>query len=131
MEQTSHRQTFSFAENLERLESVLDREHRALLAGDAKAVAALTAEKEQISESLQRARAEIGDTENLSEEIKRLAARVKESANLNHLLLKQMYQHYNGMLELFMRIGGKSRTYGKNGMISIDVSPEKGGEILA
>ena len=131
MEQMRPETKLSFAENLERLESVLAGEHRALLAGDAKSVAALAVEKEQIAEALNTSREELGDVECLSSDIKRLAAKVKESADLNHMLLQQMYQHYNGMLELFMRIGGKSRTYGKNGMISIDVSPEKGGEILA
>lgn len=131
MEHMTAESDLSFAEHLERLENVLDCEHRALLAGDGKTVAALADEKLRLSEILEKARPENGDAPELTADIRRLAARVKELADLNHMLLKQLYQHYHGMLELFMRIGGKSRSYGKNGVITIDSSPEKGGEILA
>jgi flagellar biosynthesis/type III secretory pathway chaperone len=119
------------AEQLERLENVLDCEHRALLAADTKTVTALAEEKLRISNALENVQPKITDPSHLSAEVRRLAGRVKELADLNNMLLKQLYQHYHGMVELFLRIGGRSRTYGKNGIVSIESSPEKGGEILA
>lgn len=121
----------SLTEHLERLGNVLDCEYQALLAGDGKTVAALADEKLRISQALEAARTGTFENSDLSAEIQGLAARIKESANLNHMLLKQLYQHYHGMLELFMRIGGKTRSYGKNGIVTIESPPEKGGEILA
>ncbi len=120
-----------FALNLKQLKEVLDCEYQALLSGDAEAVTALTEQKERIADELREMQADLGSESQVSEEIRFLAKRVDELAKLNHMLLKQMYQHYHGMLELFMRLGGKRRTYGKNGMVTIDSSPDKGGEILA
>jgi len=131
MEEKTADTEVSLAEQLEKLESVLDCEHRALLAADAKTITALAEEKLRISSLLESVHPKIADPAAIPEEVRRLAARVKELADLNTMLLQQLYQHYHGMLELFLRLGGKTRTYGKNGTISIESSPEKGGEILA
>jgi flagellar biosynthesis/type III secretory pathway chaperone len=122
---------FSFVENLRQLENVLDCEYHALLSGDAKTVSALTAEKERIADELKASQSTLVQTTKTSEDIRSLAKRVDELAKLNHILLKQMYQHYHGMLEFFMCLGGKSRTYGKNGIVTVESPPDKGGEILA
>ena len=131
MEHRTESDNRSISEALEQLESVLECEYKALLQGDGKTVAALADEKLRISNILEARHSEIADQGALSSEVRRLADRVKESASLNHMLLKQLYQHYHGMVELFMRIGGKSRSYGRNGAMTIESSPEKGGEILA
>jgi flagellar biosynthesis/type III secretory pathway chaperone len=120
-----------FVENLKQLENVLDCEYQALLSGDAKTVSALAAEKERIADDLKAAQSDLDQKTKMSADILLLAARVDELAKLNHMLLKQMYQHYHGMLELFMRLGGKSRTYGKNGIVTVESPSDKGGEILA
>jgi flagellar biosynthesis/type III secretory pathway chaperone len=121
----------AFEENLRRLKVVLDEEHRALLQGDAKQVATLACDKEEIAAALDEARTSLPESSSLSDEIAALAKAVEELAGLNHMLLKQLYQHYHGMVELFMRLAGQTRTYGKDGALSIGPNTMKDAEILA
>jgi flagellar biosynthesis/type III secretory pathway chaperone len=124
-------QSASFEDQLARLKSVLDTEHQALLAGDAKTVASLAVEKEHLAEALATLRPELPASDSLSREIKQLAKQVDDLAKLNHVLLEEVYQYYHGMLELFMRLGGRGQTYGRNGILSVDTLPKKEREILA
>ena len=121
----------SFEEQLACLKSVLETEHQALLKGDAKTVASLAVEKERLSDTLSEMRRDLPERSALSGEIKGLAKQVEELAGLNHMLLQEVYQYYHGMLELFMRLGGRSQTYGKNGIVNIDSMPRRDREILA
>lgn len=121
----------SFEEQLTVLKSVLESEHQALLKGDAKTVASLAVEKERLSDTLSEMRHGLPESSELSKEIKGLAKQVEELASLNHMLLQEVYQYYHGMLELFMRLGGQSHTYGRNGIVNIDTMPRRDREILA
>jgi flagellar biosynthesis/type III secretory pathway chaperone len=121
-----------FTQQLDQLKDVLEAEKSALLQGDAKTVAALAAEKERLSALLKESRKALPETSTLSVEIKSLAGQVEELAALNHVLLKEVYQYYHGMVELLMRIaGGRGKTYGKNGYLNVDASPKRDREILA
>ena len=120
-----------FGEQLGRLKSVLDAERQALLDGDAKTVTSLAIEKERIADSLSAMRKSLPDESATSVELKKLAGQVEELAQLNHILLRDMYQFYHGMLELFMRIGGRGQTYGKNGYLNLDANLKRETGILA
>lgn len=121
----------SFEEQLTCLKSVLESEYQALLKGDAKTVTSLAVEKERLSDTLLEMRQGLPKSSDLSKEIKGLAKQVEELAGLNHMLLKEVYQYYHGMLELFMRLGGQSQTYGKNGIVNIETPTRRDREILA
>ena len=122
---------FSFEASLKKLKDILENEHRALIEGDAKQVASLASEKEQVAEALKTARRALPETSSLSSEVAALAKAVEELARLNHTLLQQMYQHYNGMVELFLRLAGQSQTYGKDGTLTIAPSTLRDTQILA
>ena len=121
----------TFEDTLARLQETLENEHRALLDGDPKAVTAIATEKERLSEELQAHREALPNDSRFSDEVKDLAKRVEELAQLNHILIGQMYQQYNGMVELLMRLSGQARTYGKNGMITLEPKMLKDAQILA
>jgi flagellar biosynthesis/type III secretory pathway chaperone len=131
--ETETDQAFSdrFSAKLVGLKNVLETEYQALLDGDAKTVAALAAEKEQLSFALSDIRKELPETSKISGELKCLARQVEELAQLNHTLLKEVYQYYHGMLELFMRIGGQGQTYGKNGYVTVNGVPRRDTGIVA
>ncbi len=103
---------------LDNLKAVLETEREALLAGDAMTVADLAREKEKIADNLARLK-NVNIGENRPRDLIELANTVSELATLNHAMLTQMYQHYNGMVELLMRIAGQGSTYGRNGMIDV------------
>ncbi len=121
----------AFEEQLSCLKSVLETEYQALLQGDAKTVASLAVEKEHLSEKLSDMRSGLPKSDEISKEIRDLAGKVDELAKLNHVLIEEIYQFYHGMLELFMRMGGRGQTYGKNGIMNVDTTPGRSREILA
>ena len=121
----------NFKALLDQLKDLLEAEKKALLEGDAKTVAALAAEKERLSDEIQVMRKALPETSAISEEMKTLARKIEELAELNHILLKEVYQYYHGMVELFMRIAGRGQTYGKNGYLNVDSIPKHDREILA
>lgn len=132
MENPTEDNVARIVDKLERLETVLDCEYKAILEGNGKSVASLAEEKERIADELNDFQADLTNDTKVSSDIRRLTRRVKELASLNHELLQQMHCHYQGMLELFMRIGGHARTYGKNGMINkVDIPPGRNGDVLA
>ncbi len=110
---------------------VLEQERSALLDGDSNTVAKLALEKERIAASIN-AENSAGNTGGYSSpELADLARSVGDLARLNHSLLRQMYMHYHGMLELFMRIAGQQTTYGPDGMANISGGSLKDTKILA
>ncbi|MCP4679838.1 MAG: flagellar protein FlgN [Deltaproteobacteria bacterium] len=117
-------------ENLQQLETVLEKERAALIEGNARMVAELAVEKERIAVLLAD-QSKNDDDQAHSSELAALAQSVSDLAKLNHTLLGQMYQHYHGMLELFMRIAGQDTTYGPDGMMSMSRKSLKDTEILA
>ncbi len=131
MQETKENLANSLEANLSRLNQLLERERTALLDGDAKTVAEIAKEKEHIGMALADRKASLSGDEKLSSQITDLSHRTLELAQLNHMLLGQMYQHYNGMLELFMRLSGNSTTYGSDGMMAIQNMPLNGAKIMA
>ncbi|MDJ0761592.1 MAG: hypothetical protein QNJ97_01280 [Myxococcota bacterium] len=106
--------------SLAQLNATLEREREALLRGDAKEVARLAKEKEDIAAILQKCDIKnTADTKG-SSEIGDLARRVTDLVHLNHALLKQMYDQYHGMLELFLRLAGRGDTYSKDGTLLVE-----------
>ena len=114
----------SYEGNLGFLRELLEDERTALINGDATSVAKLAVKKESLVTTLAR-QGKDKSKSSLSPQIVDLANAVSERAKLNHELLKQMYQHYHGMMELFRRISGQSQTYGRDGMVSIQSGPMK------
>ncbi len=121
----------SIEENLTRLNELLEQERSALLNGDTETIAGIAKEKEHLGMKLFEQKDLLENNEQLSAQIADLSKRVMELAQLNHMLLSQMYQHYHGMLELFMRLSGNNATYGNDGMMAIQNRPLKGSRILA
>ncbi len=107
----------SIEDKLNALLSVLQTERRALLDGDAKTVAELALKKDKLAAALRNSdhQRELGPQP--STEIVDLTARVAEQAATNHVLLTQMYQHYQGMLDLLSRLAGQGTTYGRHGFL--------------
>jgi flagellar biosynthesis/type III secretory pathway chaperone len=101
---------------LKSLLALLETEREALLAGDAKQVAGLSQDKERIASSLPAP--DDGFEIVRRSDVVRLAKRVGDLAASNHILIEQMYRHYNGMLELIMRMAGQAQTYGPNGAMT-------------
>lgn len=117
-------------QQLDYLKTVLESEREALLAGDAMIVADLAREKELIADNLARMKdVNVGD--NRPRDLVELAKTVSDLAALNHVMLTQMYQHYNGMVELLMRIAGQGTTYGRTGMIDVSTQTTMRSKTLA
>ena len=93
------------------LGDLLEREREALLKGDAKKVQELSVEKASVAAEME------GETVREDQrEIYLLAKKVGDLATANHALIEQMQRHYNGMLELFMKLAGQTTVYGSDGM---------------
>jgi hypothetical protein len=101
--------------SLELLLKLLKSEHNALLKGDAKLVASINDDKLKISLVLEEG-AKKADAAELTGDLALLAKEVGILAKSNHLLIEQMTRHYNGMVELFIKIaGGQMPGYGPDG----------------
>ena len=97
-------------EALKVLGDLLEREREALLKGDAAQVQALSVEKADVAAAIEEA-----DQDEDRREIMALARKVGDLARANHALIEQMQRHYNGMIELFMRMAGQTTIYGPTG----------------
>jgi len=107
----------SIEEGLTLLADLLKREREALLSGDAGAVTAMTADKLHICEKLEQCdKMPKGDIP-MRSDLAALAKNVGALTLSNHKLLEQMNSHYNGMLELFLRLAGQTSTYGPDGAV--------------
>ncbi len=104
------------SEGLGLMQELLEEEREALLKGDAREVSRLAGEKEKVGEQLSLIEKDAGD--DVDSDLRSLARNVGRLSISNHALLEQMHRHYNGMLELFMKMGGRSTTYGADGMIA-------------
>ncbi|MCP4606262.1 MAG: flagellar protein FlgN [Proteobacteria bacterium] len=130
-DQTEINITARVRKSLIQLNALLEQERAAILKGDAFTVAELASQKEQIARFLNEENQSKDSPNPRFPEVADLARSVFELAQLNHMLLKQMYQHYHGMLELFMRLSGQEATYGPDGMVNIGPSTLKNSKILA
>ncbi len=118
-------------EILEQLIGLLEAERKALLQGDAATVAGLALNKDQLAQSLSELCKNNDSKDAGTKEIADLTSKIAELAGSNHKLLMQMYQHYQGMLDVFLKIAGQGSTYGRSGLLDVGHEPTSNSRVTA
>lgn len=116
---------------LDQMIELLETERQALLTGDAGAVTNLASDKEFLARSLNEVAQQLNLESATDRQIVTLVRKVSKLTESNHALLQQMYQHYQGMLELLLKVTGHGSTYDKHGSVDIDYGPRSHAQFTA